>query len=343
MNERTRRGCPGAPARAGVLLLACLASGAAAPPVARVVDVCEALPGGPPPCRSFLEGPAVDAAGDVYFSDEPRDRILSVSPASGRVVERHRPARRANGMTFDREGRLVVCEGASPGGGRSVARYERDGTRTVLAHSYRGAPLNSPNDLVIDARGRVWFTDPRYGGGPPVEQDAEAVYRIEAPDPPPGEDANDSVVRVLGRSDVTRPNGIALSPDQRTLYVADTDTGAGGVRRLVAFALDPEDRPGPGRLIHDFGDGTGADGLRVDVAGYVYAAAGALERGDAAIQVFDPRRPGEPVSTIPVPETPSNLAFGGPEGRTLYVTATRSLYRARVPRPGFVVYPRWSE
>jgi len=207
--------------------------------------------------------------------------------------------------------------------------------------SHRGKQLNGPNDLVIDARGRIWFTDPRYGVGPEIEQDAEAVYRIDDPNASAGQDPNDTVVRVLGPGDVQKPNGIAISPDQRTLYVADNDPRPNGPRQLLAFSIGDDGRLAERRVIYDFGAKAGPDGLRVDITGLVYAAAGSVDDGNAGVYIFDPGDYAPALQRIQTPETPSNLAFGGPDGRTLYITASHSLYSVRTGHPGYVVYPRW--
>jgi len=253
-------------------------------------------------------------------------------------------ANRANGMTFDRQGRLLTCEGSrNPGGTRRVARYEADGKVTVLAETYDGKKLNSPNDVVVDAQDRVWFTDPRYVAGDVLEQPGEFVYRIDNP----GE-AGAKTVRVLGPGEVVRPNGICVSPDGKTLYVADSpqSTLEGSKRLLLAYDISADGSLANRRVVHDFGKGRGIDGMRVDRKGLIYGTAGvAGKTSDAGIYVFDPSPNigGKSLlRVIPVPETPGNCCWGGEDGRTLYVTASRSLYAMRLDTPGYVVFPaKW--
>src|SRR3954469_17012725 len=174
---------------------------------------------------SFTEGGALAGDGAILFSDIG-DRIMRYDPATGSVGVFREPSGRANGLIFDPQGRLIAAEGANSGGGRRVSITERDGTVRTLADRYQGRRFNSPNDVAVDRRGRVYVSDPRYVGDEPRELDFEAVFRIE----PDG-----GVVRL----DTTpaKPNGLAVSPDGSTLYVADN-----GPRRrvLLALDLDPE-------------------------------------------------------------------------------------------------------
>ncbi len=294
----------------------------------------------------FTEGPAVDAAGNVYFSDIPGNRILKLAGdgagGSGTCSVFREPSHRTNGQTFDQQGRLYHCEGAEfgPGGGRRVTRTDlKTGAYEVLTERYEGQRYNSPNDICVDGRGRVYFTDPRYGDRSDMEMTIEGVYRI---------DADGSVTRILAQPDVQRPNGIAVTQDCRTLYVVDSCPTPGGNRKIWAFELDSAGRPGKGRLVFDFAPGRGGDGMRLDIEGNLYVAAGVMtprgphETADVppGIYVISPR--GELKGRIPIGEDViTNLAFGGRDGRTLYVTAGKTLFRTRVGVPGQVAYPKW--
>src|SRR5262249_11467794 len=163
----------------------------------------------------FFEGPAVDEQGNVFFSDITGNRILKMT-SRGAVSVFREDSGRANGNAFDARGRLLSCEGfgLGPGGRRRVVRTDMTtGKITVLTERFQGQRYNSPNDLCVDGKGRIWFTDPRYGDRAGMEMDVEGVYRI---------DPDGKVARVLGQPDVQKPNGIAASPDDRTLYVLDT-------------------------------------------------------------------------------------------------------------------------
>lgn len=300
--------------------------------------------GGPRPASilCYLEGPAVAADGSVYFSDLSGNRILRRAP-DGTVCVFRADSGRTNGNAFDARGRLVSCEGAErgPGGRRRVVRTDlRTGEVAVLTDRYRGRRYNSPNDLCIDVRGRVWFTDPYYGWGRGrdfLEMGEEAVYRI---------DPDGSVTRVLGQPEVQRPNGIAVTPDGRTLYLVDSHTDPGGNRKVWAFDLSPDGKPSHQRLVYDFGTGRGGDGLKLDDRGNLWLAAGILtprwpgESADVSPGVYCISPRGELLGHIPVREdTVTNLAFGGPDRRTLYVTAGKTLYELRVRFPGYVPFP----
>lgn len=267
-------------------------------------------------CR-WTEGPAYFPAGRyLIFSDIPNDRMLRWDETTGVVGVFREPARYANGHTVDRRGRLLSCEQ----GERRVTRTEPDGTLTVLADRWSGRRLNSPNDIVERADGSIWFTDPSYG----IDSDYEGnrasseigachVYRI---DPVTG------AVDVVA-DDFDRPNGLAFAPDENRLYIADSARGHirrfnvtdGGLRADETFATC---------------DAGSFDGLRLDDAGRVWAAA------HDGLHCFDPD--GTLIGKLPVPEIVSNLTFGGPKRNHLFITASSSLYAIRVNVTG-VRYP----
>jgi gluconolactonase len=237
----------------------------------------------------FTEGPVADANGNVYFTDIPNRRIMKWDGKALSVFRENSGG--ANGLRIDRDGNLVVCEG----GNRRVTRLRiADGQVAVLADAFGGRKLNSPNDLALDPRGGVYFTDPRYGKRDDLEQDREAVYYIS-----PGGGAP---VRVA--EDLVRPNGIEYADG--ILYVADP--GAGKVYR---YAVNPD---GTLRDRREFA-AVACDGLKVDEKGNVYTT---TRNG---VEIFAPD--GKPLGTIKVPEAPSNVCFGG---KTLYITARTSLY-----------------
>src|SRR5262249_16439935 len=225
----------------------------------------------------FLEGPAVDDKGNVYFSDVAGNRILKMN-ADGKVTTFRADSGRTNGNCFDAQGRLVSCEGAEngPGGRRRIVRTDmKTGDVTVLTEKFEGKRYNSPNDVCIDTRGRVWFTDPRYGPDrSDLELDVESVYRI---------DPDGKVTRVLSQPDIQRPNGIAITPDDKTLYVIDSHPQVGGHRKIWAFDVSAEGKLGKQRLVYDFGKGRGGDGMRLDTKGNLWVAGG----------IINPPGPGE--------------------------------------------------
>ena len=277
----------------------------------------------------FTEGP-VYREGYLYFTDTSNSRILRVrvdrQAALPLPLEIFRePSGRANGLEFDAAGRLLACEGSGSGGGRRLTRTESSGALTVLAEKYEGKRLNSPNDLTIDAKGRIYFTDPRYGNRDGLELDKESVYRI---------DPSGKLVRVI--ADVERPNGIAVSPDQKTLYVVDNNPSQGGARKVYAYTLRLDGSVGARRVLHDFRTGRGGDGMCLDRDGNAYVTAG-LNGGfspeqdssvKAGVYIVSPQ--GKLLGFIPVPEDYiTNTAFGGPDMKTLYITAGKTLYKVR--------------
>ena len=265
----------------------------------------------------FGEGPAWHPDGYLVFEDVPTSRTLKLD-ANDKVSVYRADTAAANGLAFDRDRRLVACEGNGGEGGRRVARIEKDGRRTVLADRYQGKRLNSPNDLAIDGKGRIYFTDPRYSKRENLELDKEGVYRI---------DPDGTLTRVV--DSLTRPNGILVTADGQTLYVAD-NASPGGVVTLVAFDLDARGDAKSGRVLYDFGGGRGIDGMALDAGGRIWATAGTKEK--AGIYVFAPdarRAQATLVTVIPMPEDPTNCTFGGLRRDILYVTTTSSLHRIR--------------
>ena len=170
----------------------------------------------------FTEGPAFGPDHCIYFSDIG-NRIMKFDPATGKTTEFRKPSGRANGLDFDYKGRLVAAEGANTGGNRRITVTDVDGSIRVLADKWKGKRFNSPNDLIIDRKNRVFFTDPRYVGNEPREIDTESVYRI---------DPNGAVTQII--SDVQKPNGIVISPDGDILYLADSPAGLKDKRYLLA-------------------------------------------------------------------------------------------------------------
>lgn len=277
---------------------------------------------------AFAEGPAADAAGDVYFSDCPNDRILVYRAATGKTEVWQEPSLRANGMNFDAQGRLTVCCDGKDGGARAVRRYEPDGSITTLASHFNGKKLNAPNDLCFDSAGRIYFTDPRYGDKSDLEQACMAVYRIAPEGHPDG-----SLTRII--DDMQTPNGILITPDDCTLYLVDNNPEPGGARTLVQYDLQPDGAWRFARTLADFAPGRGGDGMCLDVEGNIYLTAGEGER--AGVYIIAPD--GAQVGFIPTGEAPGNCTFGGPDLQTLYIAASTSLYRIRLAIPGQLVWP----
>ncbi|HVW86213.1 MAG TPA: SMP-30/gluconolactonase/LRE family protein, partial [Bryobacteraceae bacterium] len=242
----------------------------------------------------------------------------------------------ANGSLVDPQGRVLVCEA----GGRRVTRTEKDGTLTVLADSYEGHKLNSPNDLALDSKGRIYFTDPRYGRMDTMEirdgagQLVEGVYRIDAPG---------KITRIITH-EVERPNGILVSPDDKYLYVADNyNNRMGGARKLYRFNLKPDGTidPASRKLIFDWKSARGPDGFKMDREGRFYVAAGLnkpskFETADefkGGVYILSPA--GKLLEFVPFEKDEvTNCAFGGPDLKTLFVTAGGQLWSVPVKTPG---------
>ena len=263
----------------------------------------------------WSEGPAwFPAHSTLVWSDIPNDRMLRYDAMTGNVGEFRKPARNSNGNTVDREGRLVSCEH----GGRQVTRTEHNGSVTVLASHFEGRRFNSPNDVVVKSDGSIWFTDPDYGilsdyEGDKADSDIGAcrVYRI---------DPLDGAVTVVA-DDFVKPNGLAFSPDESILYIADT--GA---------SHDPENGPRHIRACTVTADGRGLgassvfatctaglfDGFRCDVEGRIWASAA------DGVHVIHPD--GTLIGRIAIPEIVANVCWGGPKLNRLFICGTSSLY-----------------
>jgi gluconolactonase len=263
----------------------------------------------------FTEGGAEAGDGSILFSDIG-NRIMRFDPKTKAISVYREPSGRANGLVFDPKGRLIAAEGANAGGGRRISITDRDGTIHTLADRFGGKRLNSPNDVAVDAQGRVYFSDPRYGGDDARELDHESVYRIDAD-------------RTVHRLDTTvgKPNGLTISPDGKTLYVSDNGPKR---RALVALDLSSSGEVSRPRVIKDFGNGRGIDGMTITTDGRVVATAGAGAL--SGVYVYEPD--GTPVAFIATPEVPTNVEFGGPNRSTLYITAGKSLYRIETTLKG---------
>jgi gluconolactonase len=278
---------------------------------------------------AFTEGPVADREGNVYFTELVFQRIMKLDPKGVLSIYRE-PSNNANGLLIDPEGRLIACEGASSQRMGVPQKFKpqvtrtdlRTGTIEILADNYEGKPFVGPNDVTIDGKGRLYFTD--LPGG--------AVYRVDAPG---------RVTRVLTAPDIQRPNGIQVSPDDKTLYVIEANQTEGGARMIRAFDLNVDGTTGRMRVHYNFYPGRSADGMSIDTEGNLYASAGMGQlRGTSEtldtktrVHVISPQ--GKLLKFIPIPEDYiTNNAFGGPDMKTLYVTAGKTLYKLRTEIAG---------
>ncbi len=241
----------------------------------------------------FTEGPAADAQGNIFFTDIPNNRIHKWS-TDGKLTTFRENSGGANGLYFDRDGNLLVCEG----GGRRLISIDPEGHVTVLADNYQDEKFNSLNDLWIDPNGGVYFTDPRYGNRDNMEQDGEHVYYLSAD--------RKKLIRVI--DDMVRPNGLIGTPDGKLLYVADH-----GGRKTFVYTINQDETLSNKKLFAS----EGSDGMTIDNEGNVYLTTN-------AVAVYNPQ--GQKIETIKIPEWPANVTFGGKDNQTLFVTARTSLY-----------------
>lgn len=271
-------------------------------------------------CR-WAEGPVWFSDHDaLYFSDIPNQRMLRYLPADNSVSTFRAPSNFTNGHTRDRQGRLVSCEH----GTRRVTRTEWDGSITVLADAFEGKRLNSPNDVVVRSDGSIWFTDPSYGilsdyegYAAPQEQPCRGVYRIDG--------QTGAITRVA--DDFIQPNGLAFSPDESLLYVADSGSShdEGAPRHIKVFDIIKGTRLSNGRPFAVLESGV-PDGFRIDTEGWLWTS------GGNNVHVFDPS--GTLMGRIRIPQGVANLTFGGPRRNRLFITATTSLYALYVNARG---------
>jgi gluconolactonase len=278
---------------------------------------------------AFTEGPVADRDGNVYFTELVFQRIMKLTPQGVLSVFREQ-SNNANGMLIDPEGRLIACEGADSRRMGVLQTFKPQITRTdvrtgrveVLADSYQGKPFVGPNDVTIDSKGRLYFTD--LTGG--------AVYRL---------DGSGQLARILATPDIQRPNGIQISPDDRTLYLIEANQAQGGARMIRAYDLRPDGTVANMRVHYNFYPGRSGDGMSIDSQGNLYVSAGMGQlRGTAetldtkaGVYVISPA--GALLKFIPIAEDYiTNNAFGGTDMKTLYVTAGKTLYKLRTDIAG---------
>lgn len=303
----------------------------------------------------LTEGVCVAPDGMVYFSEITfshkavddkgvieAGHIWKFDPTAGKTTIFRSPSGMSNGIKFDATGNMLVAEGADYGGRRVTRTDMKTGKSYIIAAMYEGRPLNAPNDITIDEKGRIYFSDPRYLGWETLDQPVQGVYRI---------DTDGKISRII--TDAGKPNGVAISPDQKSLYVVSNDNGATGFERLGAkgatqadkvdtplrkghMALMAYDLSADGtakfrKTLVDYAPQDGPDGLVMDAEGNLWVAVRAENR--PGICVYSPE--GKELAYIPT-EVPTNVGFGrGKDGKTLYITAGSSLYRIKVNREGY--------
>jgi gluconolactonase len=294
----------------------------------------------------LTEGCASAPDGTIYFSDitfshVAKDKrgfieaghIWKFDPKTKKTSVFRSPSGMSNGIKFDAEGNMIVAEGADYGGRRLIKTDMKTGKSYILAASYEGKRLNAPNDITIDEKGRIYFSDPRYLGHEPIEQPVQAVYRV---------DPDGAITRII--TDAGKPNGVCVSPDQKTLYVVSNDNGNWGIERmpkdaplrkglmaLLAYDLSPEGTAKFRKILVNYAPEDGPDGLCADVDGNLYVAVRDEKR--PGIYVYSPE--GKELDYIKT-EIPTNVGFGrGEEASTLYITAGKSLYRIKLNKAGY--------
>ena len=295
----------------------------------------------------LTEGVTSAPDGLIYFSDitfthssgMQAGHIMRYDPKTGKVTTFRSPSGMSNGLKFDAQGRLLAAEGADYGGRRITRTDMKTGKAEILAAMFEGRPLNSPNDIAIDEQGRVYFSDPRYLGYEPIDQPFQAVYRI---------DADRSLHRII--TDAGKPNGVCVSPDQRTLYVVANENGTTGIGRvpesapvfrgrmaLLAYDLSANGEARFRKVFADYAPEEGPDGLTADVEGNLYVAVRRASR--PGIYVYSPD--GRERAYIRTPNLPTNVGFGrGADANLLYFTEGGNVHRIRVKKAGYQLPPR---
>ncbi len=267
----------------------------------------------------FTEGPAADAKGNIYFSDIPNNRIHKWS-LDGKLSTFHENSRGANGLFFDEKGNLLACEGecfffdekgnllAREGGGRQLVSIDPKGKVTVLADRYQGKRFHSLNDLWIDPKGGIYFTDPCYGRRrESIEQDGEHVYYLS-----PG---RKKLIRVI--DDMVRPNGIIGTADGNLLYVTELYLTDPGGDKTFVYTINKDGTLSNKKIFAP----KGSDGMTIDNEGNIYLTT-------STVEVYNKK--GQKIETIEVPELPANVCFGDKDKRTLFITARTSLYSIKM-------------
>jgi gluconolactonase len=270
----------------------------------------------------WAEGPVWFGDGRyLLFSDIPNNRMLRWLEETGEVTVFRSPSNNSNGNCRDREGRLLTCEHDT----RRVTRTERDGAISVLMESFQGKKLNAPNDLVVHSDGAIWFTDPGYGimsnyegHKAPFELPAN-VYRLDPK----------SLVATVVASDMDKPNGLCFSPNEKLLYIVDS--GEGNPCPIKVYDVVDGVKLTNGRIFVNMSPGS-SDGIRCDVDGNLWSAAGWGGAGFNGVHIFAPD--GTLIGKIHLPETCANLCFGGVKRNRLFMTASQSLYSLYVGTEG---------
>ena len=280
---------------------------------------------------AFLEGPACDRAGNVFFTNIPAERIMKWNPKSGEMSVFRENSKKTNGLAFDPQGRLLCCESEV---GRITRTDMQNGNVEVLADAFEGKPLGGVNDITLDRQGRIYFTS-RFGTDLKGDQ-KNGVYRI---------DPDGSVSRLLATPQVDMPNGIVTSPDDKVLYVIDADPRADYARKIRAYDLKEDGNLGKEWTLIDFYPGRSGDGMCIDAEGNLYVAAG-LHRTRGTSETLDTKPgmhvispQGERLAYIETPEdTVTNCTFGGDGLKTLYITCGKKLLSVRTRIPGKPLY-----
>jgi gluconolactonase len=295
---------------------------------------------------TLTEGVVSAPDGMIYFSDITfthvnkekgvpieAGHIWKHDPKTGKTTIFRSPSGMSNGIKFDAEGNMIVAEGADFGGRRVTKTDMKTGKSYIIAGLFEGRPFNSPNDITIDEKGRIYFSDPRYVGHEPIDQPVQAVYRI---------DTDGSIHRII--TDAGKCNGVLVSPDQKTIYVVSNDNGSFGIGRipkdaplkkglmaLLAYDLATDGTAKFRKVLVDYAPQDGPDGLVCDVEGNLYVAV--RDETRPGIYVYNPD--GKELAYIKT-EMPTNVGWGrGPDANLLYITAGHSLYRIRLSKDGY--------
>ena len=276
---------------------------------------------------AFTEGPTEYRDGSIFFTEARTNRILRYYPADGRTETFDEDANGANGLIFDAEWRLVACEGD-----RITRTNVETGDQEVLASAYEGKRLNQPNDVTFDSQGRLYFTDRPRANPEPDQTGVHGVYRI---------DTDGSLHRILTDPEIEKPNGLAISPDDATLYLIEAHPDANKARMIRAYDLGADGSVSNMRVFHDFYPGRSGDGMTIDASGNLWVAAGLNQLRNtsetldtkAGVHVFSPA--GEQLDFYPINEdTVTNVTFAGEGLSTLYLTSGDKLYRIETDTTG---------